>query len=115
MYEFKINNIDWEISLADYDDIEACGLTTYCEYKIQILKTLKPSQMKSTIIHELTHAFRWSYGNVSCMELLNFPSSEVEEYIANTVEVFGERIIKLANILTEKMIEEKENYVYVNE
>ena len=46
MYEFKINNIDWEISLADYDDIEACGLTTYCEYKIQVLKTLKPSKLE---------------------------------------------------------------------
>lgn len=97
--EFKIHGIDWDLILVDGNEIEALGETNYLAYEIKIVNYLKESQFKTVLRHELTHAFRWTYGNVSEMELLNIPSAEVEEMIANTVDVFGEDIVNLTNEL----------------
>lgn len=101
---FKIYNLDWDLFLVpesstDIGGIDCLGETDYIHQEIKINQTLSKSAMKRTLIHELTHAFRWTYGNVSESEVLNTSSGEMEEIIANTVEVFGEDIIKLANKL----------------
>ena len=95
--EFEINGVDWLLKFVESDAIEGVGETDYCKYEIYIDKTLKPSQMIMALKHELVHAYRWTYALVSEMELMNIPGTEVEELIANFVEVFGEQVINLAN------------------
>ena len=107
MIEFRIDDIEWELHLVEFDEIDGVGETEYCEYVIKVVKGLKPVQLKKVLIHELTHAYRWSYGLVSEMELLNIPGTEVEEYIANTLEVFGEKIINQAIELCDIILNKK--------
>lgn len=107
--EFKINNVDWTLRLVNPEDIGGVGETNYCAYDIAIDKSLKPSQMILALRHELSHAFRWTYAQISEMELMNIPGSEVEELICNFVEVFGEDIITMANKILELI---KKRYEY---
>ena len=97
--EFKINDVDWVVKFVKPDDIEGVGETNYCAYEIYIDRCLRPSQMIMALRHELVHAYRWTYALVSEMELMNIPSTEVEELIANFVEVFGKEIIEVADTM----------------
>jgi hypothetical protein len=109
--EFYIHGIKWDLELVDnYDDIDANGITYYSEYAIKVVKTLHETQLRSTLIHEVTHAFRWTYGQVSEMELLNIPTEEVEEIVANTIEVFGADIFECVDdIMVNLFFNHKEN------
>lgn len=109
MVKFKINNHDWDIRLVTYEGEDAgviCGLTDYIHNIIFINIDMKKSQMLGTITHELTHAFRWSYGFESDVEYAKVSNAEIEEMIANFVESFGSQIITLANKLYLKLEKE---------
>lgn len=106
--KFNIQRLEWEIILVDPSEIEddntqSLGETYYTDLLIKIADTDNKSKMKSTIIHELTHAFRWTYGHISSVGIAGWPSEEVEEQIANTLEVHGEEIINLADKLIDKV------------
>lgn len=100
MVEFKIHGIDWTLRVAEEDETiegDGVGLCDYCTYTITVIDGLKKSQLRTVLLHELTHAFRWTYGMVSELELANIPWTEVEEIAANTVEVFAEEILECAD------------------
>lgn len=106
--KFKIQRLEWDIKVVDpskieYEDTQSLGETHYADLLIEIADTDNRSKMRSTIIHELTHAFRWTYGHVTSTDIAGWPSEEVEEQIANTVEVYGEDIINLADVLIDKV------------
>lgn len=109
--DFNIHGIKWELELVkSYDDIEANGLTCYSDYTVKVIGSLHETQLRSTLLHEITHAFRWTYGQVSELELLNIPTEEVEEIVANTVEVFGAEIFECVdNIMDNLFFNHKEN------
>ena len=96
VYNFQIHGIEWELQIVNPEDIEGLGECDYWNYEIKIKSGFKNNQLMRVLRHELTHAFRWSYGNVSEMELSNYPTEEIQEIICNTVEVHGENIIKLS-------------------
>ena len=113
----EIHGIEWDvIMLEDEDDVimnkdgPGVGLCDYCKYTIYVAKDLKRSQLRTVLIHELTHAFRWTYGLVSERDKITIPTTEIEEIIANSIEVFGTEIIECADEVLECfMPQKKEN------
>lgn len=94
---FEIHGIDWEVNILSKDDDEAIvggvGECNYCTYTIYIVDGLTKTQFRSVLIHEVTHAFRWTYGLVSERERITIPTAEIEEIIANSIETFAEDIL----------------------
>ena len=95
--EVQIHGIDWEVQIFDEEDdevvVNGVGMCDYCKYTIQVAAGLKKSQLRTVLLHEVTHAFRWTYGLVSELPKITIPTTEIEEMIANSVEVFGPEII----------------------
>ena len=68
--EIKINADTWKIEALDGKDkklnpdseVFNLGLTEYCTNTISIRKGMTASVTRSTVIHELVHAFIFSYG-----------------------------------------------------
>lgn len=68
--EIKINADTWKIEALDGEDEKLhpktdaynLGLTEYCTNTISIRKGMTASVTRSTVIHELVHAFIFSYG-----------------------------------------------------
>lgn len=111
--KFKIQRIKWTLELVDaseldHEDTQSLGETYYADYKIKIVNTDNYSVLKSAIIHELTHAFRWTYGYITSIDIAGWPTEEVEEQIANTVEVHGEDIINLAYDILDRLGRKKD-------
>lgn len=110
MVHFKVNNHDWVIGFIDPEDEElnevTCGLTSYLQNQIIINSGMNKSQTISTIIHEVSHAFRWSYGFTSDAEPTKITNAEIEEIVANFTESFAEQIIKLSYDLYNKLVKE---------
>ena len=104
--EFSIHHSNWTVEVVDGDVIEGnLGLTVYNDDKIYIAYNDKHKIMRRTLIHEMTHAFRWSYCNVSDAESMAVSSDELEEIIARTVEAYAEDILDTVDYVW-KIIEE---------
>ena len=82
------------------------GLTVYADQKIFINRALRYDVLYTTLIHELTHAFRWSNGFIVEDEM-KYTSSQIEELMANFMECFGEQIVELARKLYKQLDEER--------
>lgn len=97
--ELKIHNLHWEVLFVGPDDKYimdsvgegACGLTLNSELKILIVNSLPKDLIWRTIIHELVHAYVWTYG------LDGYPMSE--ESLCNFIETFSESIIETAKAI----------------
>ena len=114
MVKFKINRHEWEIDFMNEDNVEGdeiyqttCGLTNYIGNTIVINPMMNEYQTKTTIIHEITHAFRWSYGFVNDVEPVKITVAELDEMISNFMESFGEQIIELSDSLFNRLMKEK--------
>ena len=110
MKKFKINNRQWSVEffedLDDESSLTRMGLTVYADQKIFINRALRYDVLYTTLIHELTHAFRWSYGFIIEDET-KYSSSHFEEMMANFMECFGEQIIELTRKLYKQLDEER--------
>lgn len=67
--KFRLNCIDWELLIVPRDDPrlnsnnDTCyGVSNLREQKIYIDGSLPKIIFKQTVIHELIHVFKWSYG-----------------------------------------------------
>lgn len=100
LYKFKIHNSEWDIGIVDSDDINGnSGITYFTDYRI-LLSYGKRANVKNALVHELVHAFRWSYCNIiSDQNKITMAAMELEEIIANTIEAHGREIIELADKL----------------
>ena len=98
MIKFKIHNSEWELGLIDSDDINGnLGITYFTDYRI-LLAYGKKANVKNALVHELVHAFRWSYCNIiSDQNKITMMAMELEEIIANTIEAHGREIFELAD------------------
>lgn len=87
-YTFNVELVKGDIEKMNPDkDHYNLGLTEYVEGVISIRDDLNEKTMRSTVIHELVHAFMFAYGyEVDCEEsMCNFFGSQ------------GDRIIDLTN------------------
>lgn len=97
----RINNIDWEIVLTNNCDnlrrnngTLTLGITDANEQTIYLFSVLKGNLLRKVLIHELTHAFIFSYNY--------YLSEEEEEFICSFIDTYGTDIINNAdNLLNE--------------
>ena len=98
--KFRINDLDWLITERFDERIEKIGKGvwgfTSAEHGIIALRSTLPSSRKRNILmHELTHAFIFSY---LITHLATEPSKDyTEEELCNFVASYGARIVKIAN------------------
>lgn len=98
--KIKINNISWEIVKAkSTDDImrEKWGCCVYTEHRIYLLHDMRREQLLSTLIHELVHAYEYSFG------LYDMQSDNRHEDLAKFIQLYGEQIIDRARLLVVKL------------
>lgn len=81
--KFTLNRIDWEVLVVPPNDPHLCidsgacyGVTDLRAQEIYIDGSLSKVVFKQTVIHELVHAFKWSYG-------IYFPTVDVDEVISD--------------------------------
>lgn len=104
--KFKINEVKWSMEFVGGDSEvlkdngnENLGTTHITNKLIFIDKSLGNSDLKSTVVHELVHAFIWEFG---------FHQVQLtQEVVCDMFGIYGERIIKLAN----RLIKEFKNEV----
>lgn len=98
--KIKIHNDVWKVKLVDANAKKMnpdpnsynFGLTEYKELLISIMDGRSESVTRSTLIHELVHAFLFSYGHMV----------EGEEAMCDFFGVHGDEIIDLTNQIIER-------------
>lgn len=95
--ELVINDLTWEVKFMSkesltFDNLELCGLTQKVELEILLNEELKLDLSYRTIIHELVHAYLWSYG-------LENNDGYSEENLANFVEGYMKNIGRDADLI----------------
>ncbi len=93
--ELTICGLKWDISFPQQEELsndnwELCGLTQKVQLKIFICKDLNSDLVYRTIIHELVHAYIWSYGFGDNKDFS-------EENVANFVEVHARSLLNDAD------------------
>lgn len=104
--KIKIANDLWKVKLKDGDskkmhpskDRINLGLTEYTELVINIRKEMPLSLARSTVIHELVHAFIFSYGYEMDSEeaMCNFFGVHANEILELTEQIM-KGVIDVAN------------------
>lgn len=100
--KIKIHNDIWKVKLVASDAKKMnpsensfnFGLTEYLKLQINIRSGIPESVARPTIIHELTHAFLFSYGN----------KVEGEEQMCEFYGVHGDEIITLTDRIMKEVI-----------
>lgn len=98
-----VNGERWDIclvpsyhpSLTTPEGTQALGCCDDTVKTIFINQTLHPSRIRKVLCHELTHAAMYSYD-------IPIPDPE-EEMLAELVSTFGDEIISLTNMVSQKM------------
>lgn len=70
----KINGLEWTVffvsrehDMLEMDDVQCMGVTYFSDLQIYLDKSISEELMRQTVIHELTHAFLFSYGvHIEC-------------------------------------------------
>ena len=104
----KINNIIWQVFIDKDLSSDLLGLTSDNEYTIRLSQTLTKQAFKPTTIHELVHAFLYSYGFKLKKE---FTDEDVCEFISMNIEQILEKYKKIEN---ELLKEQSENEIHKN-
>lgn len=95
--DILINNLTWHIDFIDDDKIQMngengsifFGKTEYIPQTILIRRELSKEATRTTIIHELTHCYLYSYG----MSKVDFN----EEFVCDFVGIYADEIIKVTD------------------
>lgn len=87
-YSFKIKFVDGDTrKMKPYKNSYNLGLTEYVDAVIRIRKGMNERTTRSTVIHELTHAFMFAFGY----------TIEGEEAMCDFFGSQGDDIIKMAD------------------
>lgn len=105
--KIKIHDDIWKVRMVDSDKKKLnpdsnhinLGLTEYTKGVISIRKGMQKSVTRSTVIHELTHAFLFSYGH----------TVEGEEAMCDFFGVHGDEIISLADQIMKEVFDSADN------
>lgn len=101
--KIRIYKDTWKVKIVNADKKKMnpdeghynLGLTEYDKLVINIRNGMPRSVTRSTVIHELTHAFCFSYANVV----------NEEEAMCDFFGIHGDEIIHLADQVMERMID----------
>lgn len=112
--KIEVNNLTWEIEFVERDseflklddpDLVNAGVTDRHDLKIYIDQSLSNDMIQRTIIHELTHAFIFSYGYSDMMdeeEICQFVECQILN-IYNIVKIISEKIMIVMNELKKEI------------
>lgn len=96
----EINSLPWKIYDAKdgADELvsrgDSCyGVTDYIKCTIHMLASQGPELYRQTLIHELTHAVIFSYGQ----HLIELPGKRLEEGICDFLAAHADQIVDLAD------------------
>lgn len=99
----NINGLDWKIvftnnfdELTRMDGTVTLGITDLGKQTIFLFNLLKGRMLRKVLIHELTHAFMFSYNF--------YLSVEEEEFICSFLDTYGDEIISNADGLINQCI-----------
>ena len=87
--KLKINDLIWDLSFVSKEEIDGCyGLTKFSTLEIKIATNLHRDVVRTTITHELVHAYLESLGYTvpSTESPLMFSEEQVCDFIAMNVE-----------------------------
>lgn len=97
--DIKINDLKWQVDFLNGDDerlisdgVKCLGITVFSDFQIYIKSNMTREALKQTVLHELAHAFLFSYG-------IHLPidEDETEEAVCDFVGVYSPKINKMAN------------------
>lgn len=100
---FKINGIEWQTvevpssdgSLRRSDGSLSVGVTDNVTYCIYLSKSLRGAFKRKVMIHEVCHAFMFSYGVLIPIEQ--------EEFICDFVATYGDDIFSVVDMMERTM------------
>lgn len=102
----KINELKWKVKIADSEsellvlDGEKClGITYFNEMMIVVDADLDDELFAQTVVHELAHAFLYSYGIHLC--------TDDEEAVCDFMGAYLIRIYKLTKKIVKRYKREK--------
>lgn len=95
-----IKGHEWRIKLVDGLDkqTDPLGLCEYVGKNISLNYNMCDSNVRSTILHELTHAFEWEYGTVQV--------SHTHETLSDFVAAYADEIVRLGNYVERRYYQE---------
>jgi hypothetical protein len=108
--DVNINDLCWTVQLAesgsedlkDEDGNQAWGITFTDNLHIYIQnKNLAPAITKRIILHELCHAFIWSYGHVK--------DSYNEEELCYFFQSFGKQLLEMSEMIYKELFVSSSN------
>lgn len=103
--KIKIHDYEWEIEFVKNE--ASCGVTDYNNLVITIWCNQKDQVVRHSIIHELTHAYRWSYGYQNDEDNKKLTCDQIEEEVANFMETWGSEVLSTSNDLFDRYLKSK--------
>lgn len=96
----KINNLEWNVFFVprdhnklEADGVQCLGKAYFDDLHIYLDKSVSEELMRQTVIHELVHAFLFSYGvHVECND-----DYDTEEAVCDFCGAYFDKIKKAAN------------------
>ena len=97
--KLKINDLSWDLAFVQSrnqdSDESICGVTRKTRLEIYVNSDMDDTLVYRTIIHELAHAYVWSFGfenfeSFKEEDLCNFIESYAKDILSKADDVFGE-------------------------
>jgi len=80
-----INGLTWELKIGDNVGDNLLGITEFNEPKILIKKQENKENMKRVLLHEIVHAYLYSYGLAPTKDKV-MSEEEICDFIANNLD-----------------------------
>lgn len=101
---FYVNGYQWDFRVVPEIQVDGSpkeeiifGLTDYTNLEVLLRRGLKPTHQHRVLLHEVSHAYLFSYGIAGSSSVYN------EEEVCNFVARYGTRIEETARMLELKM------------
>ena len=93
--KIKINNIPWTVNFVHTGDIDNCiGVTKFRELSIYVATNVEKDVVRTSITHELIHAYVDSYGFILSDDD-KFSGEQLADFIAMNLSNINELTMKI--------------------
>lgn len=108
--KLKINDLEWNLTFVKKNEIEGCyGITRFSSLTIKIATDLHKDIVRTTITHELVHAYLESFGYTppSIDSALMFSEEQICDFIAMNQDFIMKQSSKVFSIYLDKYVYNK--------
>lgn len=106
----KINNLEWTVFFVprehdklEMDEMQCLGITYFSDLQIYLDKSASEELMRQTVLHELTHAFLFSYG----VHVEGNNDRDTEETVCDFCGAHFDKMRKIADKIVKVWIRER--------